>query len=347
MEDGLADRSRRVLCAVVRDYIHTAHPVGSLRIAKKYRLRMSPATVRNVLADLEEKGFLEQPYTSSGRVPTDQAFRHYVDASLETRALRRAEKQLILEKFQDVPPDVGEILQETSRILSQFSRYPSVVSAPRVSNHIFERIDFVRLDASRVLMIMISQGGVIHNLIIEEEMQLSRRNLNCMADHLSHLMKGLTLAEVKKKVLDQLKAEKDQVDRVMYRIFKGGRKFLEEDVAADVYIDGQSHILEYPEFTEDIEKLKVLWDAFEEKKILLQLLDKAMEVDGIQVYIGAENQLDSMAACSFVASSYCRDGMPLGTIGVIGPKRMDYSRVIPLVQYTALVVGIKLQEIGA
>ena len=346
MEDRLADRSHRILCAVVRDYIHTAHPVGSLHIAKKYRLRMSSATVRNILADLEERGFLDQPYSSSGRVPTDQAFRYYVDSAPETRALRRAEKELILGKYQVVPPDVGEILQETSRILSQFSRYPSVVSAPRVSNHIFERADLVRLDASRVLMILISQGGLIFNRIIEEEAQLSQRQLNRMAEHLSRLMKGLTLSEVKKKVLEQWRAEKDQYERVLYRIFSGGRKFLEVDVT-DVYIDGQSHILEYPEFTEDIEKLRVLWDAFEEKKMLLQVLDKAMEVEGIQVYIGAENQVDSMSACSFVASSYCRDGLPLGTIGVIGPKRMDYSRVIPLVQYTALVVGSKLQEIGA
>lgn len=346
MEDRLTERSHRVLHAVVRDYIQTAHPVGSERIARRYRLKMSPASVRSILADLEEKGFLEQPYASSGRLPTDRAFRYYVDTSLEGWPLRRAEREFILEKYQIVAPDVGEILQETSRILSQMSRYPSVVSAPRVSNQIFERIDLVRLDASRILMILMSQGGVIHSRIMGEDVLLTQGDLNRVADHLSRLMKGLSLAEVTKKVLEQLKIEKDKYDRVLHRIYNGGRKFLQED-DADVYIDGQSHILEYPEFVEDMEKLRVLWDAFEEKKLLLQLLDKAMEMEGIHVYIGAESEMVSMADCSVVASSYCRDGMPLGTIGVIGPKRMDYSRVIPLVQYTARVVGSKLQEIGA
>lgn len=346
MLERLSEKTHRVLCSVVRDYIQTAHPVGSVRVTRKYRLGMSPATVRNILADLEEMGFLEQPYTSSGRVPTDRAFRYYVDMALEARPLKRSEREMILEAYQFVAPDVSEILQETSRILSQVSRYPSVVSAPRVSHHIFERIDLVRLDGSRILMILISQGGVVHNRILWSETQWSQKELSRAAEYLSNLMKGMTLSEVKKKILEELRLEKDQYERILYRIFNGGRKFLDED-AADVYIDGQSHILQYPEFSEDIEKLKGLWEAFEEKHLLLHLLDKAMEVEGTRVYIGAENEVGSMEACSLVATPYCRDGMPLGTIGVIGPKRMDYSRVIPIVQYTARVVGNKLQEIGA
>lgn len=346
MLERLSEKTHRVLYSVVRDYIRTAHPVGSVRVARKYRLGMSPATVRNILADLEEMGFLEQPYTSSGRVPTDRAFRYYVDKALETRPLKRSDREMIQEAYQFVAPDVSEILQETSRILSQVSRYPSVVSAPRVSHHIFEKIDLVRLDGSRILMILISQGGVIHNRILAVETQWSQKELSRAAEYLSNLMKGMTLSEVKKKILEDLRLEKDQYERILYRIFNGGRKFLEED-AADVYIDGQSHILQYPEFSEDIEKLKGLWEAFEEKHLLLQLLDKAMEVEGTRVYIGAENEVGSMEACSLVATTYCRSGTPLGTIGVIGPKRMDYSRVIPIVQYTARVVGNKLQEIGA
>ncbi|MEW6442879.1 MAG: heat-inducible transcriptional repressor HrcA [bacterium] len=345
MEGRLADRAHKVLCAVVRDYIQTAYPVGSLRISKKYRLEMSSATVRNIFGDLEERGFLGQPYSSSGRVPTDRAFRYYVDCFLESRPPRRADRDLIRERVQGATTDVGEILHQTTRVLSQLSRYPSVVSGPRLFHHLFKRIDLIRLDGSRILMVLSSQGSTVHTRIIEEGISLTQKDLSRLAEQLSALLRGLSLREAKNKVLEELEAEKDQVDRILQRVFHGGRNDPEERLA-QIYIEGQSQILAYPEFAEDMEKLKNFWNALEEKKILLQLLDKAMEVEGIQVYIGAENELDSMAACSFVASSYCRDGVPLGTIGVIGPKRMDYSRVIPLVEYTARLVGSKLQEIG-
>lgn len=341
--ERLEARTQQVLRAVIRDYILRAQPVGSGKITKKYRLDMSPATVRNIMSCLEGLGFLEQPHPSSGRVPTDRGFRYYVDVLMEPKPLRRDEKEFILNRVQDAPHEVGVIMQETSRVLSQISHYTSLVSSPRISQTVFEQIDLIRLDRTRILMVLVSPTGVVYNRIIGDVRGLSQKDLDHAAEYLNRHIKGLPLAEAKQRIMEQMEAERDQYDRILSRVWNSSRRVLETE-QQDVYIDGQSHILDYPEFSEDLQKMKSLLRAFEEKEILLQLLDMAMEGLGIQVYIGGENQLEEMADCSLIATTYHQRGVPLGTLGLIGPKRMDYSRLIPLVDFTAKAVGAKLEE---
>ena len=343
MLERLEARTQQVLRAVIRDYILRAQPVGSGKITKKYRLDMSPATVRSIMACLEDLGFLEQPHPSSGRVPTDSGFRYYVDALMEPKPLHRDEKEFILNRVQDAPHDVGVIMQETSRALSYISHYTSLVSSPRISQTVFERIDLIRLDRSRILMVLVSPTGVVYNRIIGDVRGLSQKDLDHATEYLNRHIKGLPLEEAKEKIVEQMEAEKDQYDRILSRVWNSSRRVLEAE-QADVYIDGQSNILDYPEFSEDLQKMKSLLRAFEEKEIMLQLLDMALEGLGIQVYIGGENQVEEMADCSLIATTYHQRGVPLGTLGLIGPKRMDYSRMIPLVDFTAKAVGAKLEE---
>ncbi len=345
MIEPLESRDQQVLQAVVRDYIQRAQPVGSGKITKKYRLDISPATVRNIMACLEDLGFLEQPHASSGRIPTDLGFRYYVDALMNPKPLRREEKEFILHRYQDAARDIGGIMQETSRLLSQISRYTGVVSSPRRSRIIFERIELIMLDDSRILMVLISHSGVIYNRVLRTDQGLSQKELTRAANYLNHLVKGLSLAKAKKKIMEQVETEKLQYHQILQRIWNS-RWLMLDAARTEVYIDGQSNILDYPEFNADIEKLKFILKTFEEKEIILKLLDMAMEGAGIQVYIGAENHLGEMSDCSLIASTYYRNGIPLGTLGLIGPKRMDYSRVIPLVEFTARAVGARLEEIG-
>ncbi len=345
MIEHLEGRDQQVLQAVIRDYIQRAQPVGSGKITKKYRLDISPATVRNIMACLEDLGFLKQPHASSGRIPTDLGFRYYVDALMNPKPLHREEKEFILKRYQDAARDIGGIMQETSRLLSQISRYTGVVSSPRLSQIIFEQIELILLDTSRILMVLISNSGMVFNRVLRTDQGLSQKELTSAANYLNNLIKGLSLTKAKKKIMEQVETEKFQYHQILQRIWNS-RWLMLDTVQTEVYIDGQSNILDYPEFYEDIEKLKFLLKTFEEKEIILQLLDMAMEGVGIQVYIGAENQLGEMSDCSLIASTYYRNGVPLGTLGLIGPKRMDYSRVIPLVEFTAKAVGSKLEEIS-
>jgi|YNPNPStandDraft_1061719.scaffolds.fasta_scaffold02697_7 heat-inducible transcriptional repressor len=337
-------RAWKILEAVVKDYIQTALPVGSSRIATKYNLAMSPASVRNVMAHLEGMGLLEQPYASAGRIPTDRGLRYYVDMLVEPRPLKRREKEMIQQNYREAGGDIDGIMRETSRTLSRVTRYTSVVMAHRLAHTTFQQIAFVKLDARRILLILISSSGTVMNKIIEEGEEFTQDDLNTASNYLNTHMQGLPLVVVKNKIAQEMEAELTHYDRLRSRILSWSRTALEEELT-EIYIDGQSNMLDQPEFAEDIDKMKALLRAFEEKGILIRLLDKVMEADEIQVYIGAENEYDEMNDCSLVAMCYGRLGVPVGTVAIVGPKRMNYSRVIPIVRYTAQVVENVLESI--
>jgi len=345
MLEPLEDKKWKVLRAVIRDYILTAVPVGSERITRKYRLNISPASVRKIMACLEELGLLEQPHISSGRIPTDLGFRYYVDEIMDPKPLRRDVKALILSRYQGGSRNVAEIMQETSRILSGISRYTGIVSGPRLSQAVLERIDLIRMDDRRILMVLISHTGVLYNRVIEDGHGLTQGELNRVVDDLNPHVQGKTLLDVRERLRLQMTTQQIQIGSLLERWCNAALRGPEPD-RTEVYIDGQNHFLDYPEFTEDVRKIKVLFRAFEEKEMLLGVLDNAMEGEGIQVYIGNESRLDEMSDCSLIFSRYYRGGIPLGTLGVIGPKRMDYSRVIPLVEFAAKAVGDKLEQMN-
>ena len=343
MSATMTDRDRKVLQAIIMDYIQTAEPVGSRTVSKKYRMGLSPATIRNVMTDLEEMGLLVQPHTSAGRVPTDKAFRFYVDSILEVRKLRKVERGRIELGLQDENLDVNEIMRRASSLLSLLSSQTGIVLAPRFGSNIFKHIEFIKLHEKKILVIIVSKTGEVQNKLIESDEVMVQDELDKYSKYLTEIMGGLSLAEAKRKIVEEMKKEKVLFDKLMYRALQLSQKALEDEGAGDLYIEGKTNIIQSPEFA-DLEKMRILLLAFEEKTKLVKLLDKALTAHGIQIFIGAENELSEMEGCSVVAAPYTKENFTLGTLGVIGPTRMDYSSIIPIVDYTARIVGKILQN---
>jgi len=337
MNDTLSERSRQILEAIIEDYIRTAEPVGSRTVTRRHDLALSPATVRNVMSDLEELGFLSSPHTSAGRVPTDKAFRFYVDSLLRVGTVDQEQQEEIRRHYRVQGRDVGEILNETSKVLSSISHYIGIVIAPRFAANVFRQIEFVKLCGKRILAILVSESGIVQNRIIESEDDPAAEDLVRMSNYLNSLLKGLTISEVKRRIVGEMESEKVRYDQLLSRALKLSEQTL-DDSTADVFIEGQVNILEQPEFA-DVEKMKEIFRAFEEKSQLITLLDRCMDAERVNIFIGAENFLSRMNQLSVVTAPYASGPNTIGVLGVIGPTRMGYDRVIPIVDYTARILS--------
>ncbi|HEY6008813.1 MAG TPA: heat-inducible transcriptional repressor HrcA, partial [Geobacteraceae bacterium] len=252
-QDNLSPRSRQILEAIIEDYIVTAEPIGSRTITRRHGLSLSPATVRNVMSDLEELGYLTSPHTSAGRVPTDKAYRLYVDSLLEVRKVAREEREEIRRHCRLTGRDIGEVLKETSRLLSSISHYTGIVLAPRFAANVFRQLEFVKLGGRRVLAILVSESGLVQNRIIETDEELSAEDLVRMSNYLNGFLGGLSVSQVKQRLLEEMATAKAQYDDLLARALK----LSEETFASgdsEVFIEGQANILDQPEFT-DVAKM--------------------------------------------------------------------------------------------
>ena len=344
MTDKLKERDRKILEAIIKDYIETGMPVGSRRVTKKYDLNVSPATVRNVMADLEEMHLLEQPHTSAGRVPTDEGYRFYVDSLLEVRELSRVVKDEIRKKYSLANLGLDEIMQETTRVLSFLSKYTGIISTPRIQDATFRHLEFLKLRKGTILVILVTESGFVQNKIIEDEDDLSPDDLMKLSNYINDVLKNLSIQEAKERILAEMKKEKAQYDRLMSKALALSHEALEDQEEGTVIIDSQIHILDHLEF-KDVDKMKAVFKAFEEKNIIIRLLDKTIGGEGIQIFIGAETEDSEIQDCTIIASPYQKEGITLGALGVIGPTRMSYNTVIPIVDYTAKVVTRIIEEL--
>ncbi|HLB95261.1 MAG TPA: heat-inducible transcriptional repressor HrcA [Nitrospiria bacterium] len=340
----LKERSQQVLKAVVFSYIKIGYPIGSLTITENYRFGLSPATIRNIMAELEEMGYLSQPHTSSGRIPTEKGYRFYVDY---VAAMGRPQGQEFgfLEESRLAPKreDLKELLQETSQLLSFLSHYTGIVMAPNLSNTLFKRLEFITLRRDHLLVILVTQDGFIQNRIIEVTEDLEQADLDRIASYLNEQFSGLDLQEVRRRLLHQMGEEKELYDRILSKAIELGQKALSAQPESELYLGGTANILNLPEFA-DLEKMKALFRAFEEKAVIVKLLNKCLDAEGVQVFIGSENENEGMEHCSLVVTNYKRGSRTLGTLGVIGPTRMEYERVIPLVDHTAKLLTRLLEQ---
>lgn len=336
MSEKLSDRGKLVLEAIIEDYIATAEPIGSRTISRKHSFSLSSATVRNVMSDLEEMGFLASPHTSAGRIPTEKAYRFYVDSLLEVKNFSHDDREDIRRRCQLTGKDIGEVLQETSRMLSATSHYMGIVIAPRFTANIFRQIEFVKLGNKRVLAILVSQNGSVQNKIIETDEEFAATDLLKMANYLNELLQGYTIDQVRRKLLEEMESEKIRYDAMLANALRLSEKTL-EDMDTQVFIEGQANILDQPEFA-DAARMKEIFRAVEKKSQLLELLDLSMVAEGVQIFIGAESHLYNMPGMSLITSSYMTGKNTLGVLGVIGPTRMGYAKVIPIVDYTAKLV---------
>ena len=340
----LTERARAVLFAIVTDFIRSGDPVGSRTISKRGALDVSPATIRNIMADLEEIGLLTQPHTSAGRIPTEQAYRFYVDSLVEVKDISEDEGRQIEGSLRPTSNELNDVVKETSRVLSEMSHCVSMVSTPGFSETVFRYIDFVRLSENKILAILVSRTGMIYNKLILNEEEFSQEKLNWMSRYLNDILSDLTLKEVRKKILQEMRNEKTLYDKILLNALKMSRDVVDEEIIDDeLFIEGSTYIFDYPEFT-DVTKMKKIFKTFENRHHLIRLLDRVTRANGVKVFIGSENNIQNMQECTLVASPYRKGGYILGSIGVVGPTRMDYGKVIPIVDFTANLITRILDE---
>ena len=318
------------------EYLATGEAVGSQTVTRRYGLDVSAATVRNVMGDLEEIGLLRHAHTSGGRIPTDRGLRYYVDTLLRVRSLSSGEKEEIRERFGTSRTDLPEMMQKTSRLLRELSHLTVVVQAPRPDSDVVEHIEFVRLRDDQLLAVLASSSGQIQNKLVPIDVPLPPPDLDRINNYLNSLVSGLTLDQVRARLASEIESDRAAHDQLAARALQLAAAAVPTDTGAEVLVDGQSNLLAGQT---DLERAKTLLRTLEEKDLIVRLLDRTLSAPGICVFIGAEANLADLTDISVVAAPYGGDGKPLGTIGVIGPSRMNYSRVIPLVDFTSEMIS--------
>ena len=323
----LDERKKKILQAVIRNYLETGEPVGSRTISKYTDLNLSSATIRNEMADLEEMGYILQPHTSAGRIPSDKGYRLYVDTMMEEKEREVVEMKEMLVERQD---KMETLLKQVARVLAQNTQYATMISAPQAKRNKLKFIQLSRVDANQILAVIVIEGNVIKNSILSVDEELSEETLLKLNILLNTHLNGLSIDEINLGMISVMKQQagihSDIVSEVIDAVAEGIRA--EEDL--EIYTSGTNNIFRYPELA-DQQRASELINTFEEKQLLGELLQDTQNEEGstgIQVYIGAETPVQSMRDCSVVTATYELGGGMKGTIGIVGPKRMDYDKVV-------------------
>jgi len=335
--DKLNERANTILTAVVEHYIETAQPLGSRTLSKKYGIGLSPATIRNIMADLEDAGFLTQPHTSAGRIPTEKGYRYYVDFCI-SRGQKVPEAEMLpvprprgrlLEK--DVPALLTDVTQE----LSKESHHMGIAVAPRVARSRLARVELIGVRDDQVLAVVITEEGIVRNLLLKLEERYSQKHLNEISAYINRELGGKTFEEARRRILDKVYEDRAAYDNLLTRAIRIGREIVSRQVDEKLFVGGISELLEQADVV-NMEALREIFRAIEDKHLIIQLFNMIEEMEGgVQVLIGSENPLGEMHDCSLVVSPYQKQGRVIGTVGVIGPIRMAYPRVITMVEKTA------------
>ena len=336
----LNERSKAIFRQIVETYLETGDPVGSRTISRTAGLGVSPATIRNVMADLEEAGLLAAPHTSAGRIPTDIGLRFFVDGLMEIGNLTKSEREAIRGKCSSTGRAMEDVLSEATRTLSGLSRCASVVMVPKQELTI-RHIEFVPFAPGRALVVLVSEDGSVENRIIDLPLGVPASALVQAGNYLNARLVGRTIDEVGSAIRTELSARQAELDTLTTRVVEDGLAvWTGGDAPASLIVSGQSNLLESVQAAEDLERIRQLFDELERKKDLIKLLDLAKDGRGVRLFIGAENNLFSLSGSSLVVSPYMNGANKIvGVIGVIGPTRLNYARIVPMVDYTARVVG--------
>lgn len=331
MHSDLDTRSKQVLKTLVRRYIETGAPVGSRVLARESGLEVSPATIRNIVADLEDLGLVRSPHTSAGRVPTSRAYRLFVAIMLEMRPLGPEEQAQIRESLYQQASDIYQLYHATGRLISGHTHYVGIVLVPRLAQGRFRQIDFLTLAQYRVLAILVTTTGIVQNRIVELERPVAEAELERAANYLNERFAGQPLAEVKRALAREQGTAEEPLEALASDI---GWSALDFDEDEELFIEGQGNLLDYPEFAQS-RRLRELFEVLEEPDQVARLLDDVPEDAGVHLRIGEEVGHDALADCSVITANYRTEGDGLGTVAVIGPARMNYAATIPFVDCTA------------
>ncbi len=344
----LDPRKELILKVVTDDYIESAEPVGSRTIARKYNLGLSPATIRNEMADLEENGYLKQPHISAGRIPSHQGYRYYVDSLMKQRALDEKELRIIQSYINSLTIDLDEIdllLQQTVKILAQVTRYPSLMLGPKLQPSVFKHVQLIPLNEHNILVLVVTDMGVVENKLITVDVPVNQMDLDRISYVLNKKLRGKTLDKLKTSFISELKEEMEAHDNLFHKAIELLFRTLESKDKDRVYLDGIVNILEHPEFKE-LEKFKSLMEMMDEEESIFRMLNKTSSHQGLQIFIGEENEEEAFQQCSVVTATYEIGGKVVGTIGVLGPTRMDYGHVVAVVDFVSQYLGRVLSEMS-
>jgi len=338
----LLERNKRVLQAVIDSYIASGAPIGSTVLVKRYDFGVSSATLRNIMAELEELGYLTHPHTSAGRIPTDLGYRYYIDSLISIEK----DADDFGDQLRQAPPlhgdDLHELMEEASRFLASLSQCAGVVVAPSEAEAKYRHIEFVRLRGNQVLIIFVTETGIVQNKLIELDESVRQQDLNQFSAYLGEELERWSLNEIRQRLIEKMQQEKLVFAQLMEETYRASQEVQERE-NEKVYIGGASRMLESPEFA-TVDKMRALLKAFEDKYKLLRVLDRSVAAEGIKVCIGSENPFFEMQGCSMVVSSYKAGTNVVGTLGVIGPTRMQYKQVIQVVDYTSKMLSKLLGE---
>jgi heat-inducible transcriptional repressor len=340
--NDLTRRAQKILHAVVTEYLQGGDAVGSRTVTRRHDLGLSPATVRNVMADLEEMGLLEQRHTSAGRVPTASGLRFFIDSLLKVRGLSPREQDEIRERVIANSPE--EVVQRASRLLSDLTHHAAVILAPDPHVQRLERIEFVPLRDGKLIAVLVTTDGRIENRLLADDVDLAR--LERIHRYLNELLAGMTLDEVRERVIRELGEDKNLYDEAVAAALRLGHAvFVSTERSADVVVAGQANLLDESAEARP-ERIRELLRTLEDKETLIRLLDRTRKADGIQVFLGAETAMQALQGSSIVAMSYGPEEQPIGALAVIGPMRMNYGKVMSVVDFTADTVSQLLAELG-
>jgi heat-inducible transcriptional repressor len=342
MQD-LEPRAQDILEAIVTEYLSTGDPVGSRTISKKLDSSLSPASVRNVMSDLTDMGLIIQPHISAGRIPTDSAIRFYVDAMMKNSLKLSPKSKEIESLINTQAADIRDILRRASSVLAELSRQAGVVTTPTAVEQTFKTIDFIKVAGDKILVILVSTTGFVLNKLIYDRDNVNQETLERYGRIINDMLKDLDLRQARRKIEIELATEKTMVDAMLTKALRLGHAVLSVRAEGEIFIEGQTHLLDDPEFAQ-VEKLKAVLITFEEKSKLLNILEQILETNSLQILVGEEHGLQEMESCSIVAYPVKTEESVAGIVAVVGPKRMNYKKIGGLVYNTGLALGNVLKR---
>ncbi len=337
----LDERARTLLKALVERYIADGQPVGSRTLSKASGLELSPATIRNVMADLEDLGLIASPHTSAGRIPTPRGYRLFVDTMLTVRGMEQGVPEMVAAREQLHPDQPQRVIAQAAHLLSNLSSFVGVVTAPRKAG-VFHHIEFLRLGDRRVLVILVAPDGDVQNRVIFTARDHGQAELVEASNYLNHHYAGLSIEEVRARLQGEVEQLRGEIAALMQAAVQAGSQALEE--SDQVVVSGERNLLAVQDFGNDMGSLRKLFDLFERKTELMRLLDVSSRAEGVRIYIGGESRVVPFEELSVVSAPYEVDGQMVGTLGVIGPTRMAYDRMIQIVDITARLVSNALSQ---
>jgi len=340
----LDDRKMSILRAIIDDYIDTAEPIGSRTIARKHELGLSSATIRNEMADLEDMGFLAQPHTSAGRVPSDKGYRLYVDQLMTTKDLTIEEIQSIKTALEVKINEISQLLRQASIIMSKITKYTSMAVTPEMKKGELKAVQVVPIEPGKALIIVVTNTDSVKNAFVKVSESISADFLIRLSNILNVKLSGLTIEEINLPIIREIEKEMGFSNEILYPILNGVADCINQIDSSEVYLDGTTNIFNYPEFR-DVAKAKEFLHILDEKEVLNKLLTRNDDSSRIKIHIGTENELALIKDCSLVTTSYSLGNIVIGTIGIIGPTRMEYPKVISSMNFIREKINQEINRI--